>query len=278
MPQQDLSEKVDIMLTPQFYTLKKENLPLKYTFQAKKIAPSLFDGLLGNDTKYDYMVYKEGDVWVFIAYDLYEITTFLQNKGIESDKVGKLFFAQQAVNSFTSPVRLGEKNALVSMNQTMVVIPQTALKETTKTLEIDETFSPQKGLTLQESFHSFISQKQAIGLAVIFVIFSLTFFVEGWRHGKASDALRMEMETLLEKYPSMQSQYTRKSIASKYKMIDKTERDKREIIKKLAAMIFKGVKVDTFKMNTKSFNVRFNCKNAKVAKRLREIAKKQGFA
>jgi hypothetical protein len=41
-----LVESVNVMLTPQFYTLKKEALPVKYAYQAKKIAPSLFEGLL----------------------------------------------------------------------------------------------------------------------------------------------------------------------------------------------------------------------------------------
>ena len=41
-----LAHSVNVMLTPQFYTLKKEELPVKYLYQAKRIAPSLFDGLL----------------------------------------------------------------------------------------------------------------------------------------------------------------------------------------------------------------------------------------
>ena len=277
MPQQHISESVNIMLTPQFYTLKKENLPVKYAFQAKKIAPSLFEGLLENDKTYDFMVYKEENNWVFIAYDLEEITNFLQAKGIGTEQVGKLFFAQQSHTSFSAPVLLGEKNVLRSMDGTMVVVPQSALQENTQTLTIDETFTPKKGITLQESFHSFITQKQALGLASLFIIFSLVFFVEGWRYGSASDSLKEEISILLDKYPSMQSQYTRKNIAAKYKAIDKAERKKRDIIKQLAGMIFKGVKVESFKMDEKSFNVRFSCKDAKVAKRLRELAKKEGF-
>ena len=44
MKQVTLSESVNVMLPPQFYTLKKEALPLRYAYQAKKIAPSLFEG------------------------------------------------------------------------------------------------------------------------------------------------------------------------------------------------------------------------------------------
>jgi hypothetical protein len=71
-----LSDAVNVMLTPQFYTLKKEALPLKYSYQAQRIAPSLFDGLLEEGKHYDYMVWREEEKWVFLAYDLEMITPY----------------------------------------------------------------------------------------------------------------------------------------------------------------------------------------------------------
>ena len=277
MQQQDFSHTVNIMLPPQFYTLKKETLPLKYAYQAKKIAPSLFDGLLEDVDNYDYMVYKEDENWVFIAYDLHEIADFLQSKGIQAEKVGKIFFAQQALDSFTAPVLLGEKDALIAMDGVVVNVPQIALQEDFKVQKINSTFTPKTGVSLEGSFHSVISQKQAIGLAAIFVTFAVLFFVEGWRFSNDSSTIKAEIETLLEEYPALQSQYTRKSIAEKYKTIDRTERRKRDIVKTLAGMIFKGVKVDAFKMDEKNFMVRYRCTDAKVAKKLRELSKKLGF-
>jgi len=277
MPRQALSEVVNIMLTPQFYTLKKEPLPLKYAFQAKKIAPSLFDGLLEDAHRYEFLVYREGENWVFIAYDLEEIAAFLENKGIPAEKVAKIFFAQQALEHFDAPVLLGVKDALVSIDDTVVVIPKAALTETHESKTFDARFTPGSGIALQSSFHSYLSQKQAIGLTVLFTLFALAVFAEGWRYGESSEETKAEIAALVEAYPALQSQYTRKSVAEKYKQIDTQERRKRDMIKTLAGMIFKGVKVDTFKMNDKGFTIRFNCSDAKVAKRLRELAKKLGF-
>ena len=278
MPQQDISETINIMLPPQFYTLKKETLPIKYAFQAKKIAPSLFDGLLEQSATYDYMVYKEEDKWVFIAYDMEEIARFLQSKGIQAEKVSKLFFAQQALHSFETPVSLGEKDALVAMQDVVVNIPKMALQEGASVHEVDESFTPKSGLTLNTSFHSFLSTKQAIALMTLFSIFALVFFVEGWKAGDSSSKIKAEINKLLEENPSLQSQYTRKSIAEKYKGIDSRERRKRDVIKTLAGMLFKGVKVDTFKMDEKTFMIRYHCSDAKVTKHLREIATKLGFS
>ncbi len=277
MPQQAFSETVNIMLPPQFYTLKREALPVKYAFQAKKIAPSLFDGLLEHPEKYDYMVYKEADRWVFIAYDLSAISLFLKSKGIPTTQVAKVFFAQQSCPSFENPVLLGEKDALLAIDGTVVNVPQTALPEGLSPVSFDDSFTPKQGLTLHSASSALFTRKQAFGLAAFFILFSFTFFVEGWRYGSASQTLQDEINGLLEEYPALQSQYKRQSIAQKYRQIDKDERAKREYIKTVGEMIFKGVKIESFKMDNKGFSVRFLCSDAKVTRRLQELAKKEGF-
>ena len=277
MEKQTLDSTVNIMLPPQFYTLKKETLPIKYHFQVKKIAPSLFEGLIEEKEKYEYFVYREGEAWIFIAYNPEEIHTFLESKGIKAEQIGKLFFAQQAGEKFSSPVLLGEKNALISIDDAVVMIPRSALNPESKTVTLDETFTPKQGITLQHSFNSFITAKQALGLSILLVIFALTFFVEGWRYGHASQSMEAEITALLEEHPSLQSQYKRRSIAEKYRAIDSLERKKRDTIKTLSSMLFKGVKVDHFSMDDKGFAIRFKCSDAKVAKHLREYAKKEGF-
>ena len=278
MEKQSLSYSVNIMLSPQFYTLKKEKLPLKYLYQAKKIAPSLFDGFLEDTKKYEYFVYKEEEEWIFIAYDPEAISNFLLSKGIKPEQAAKIFFAQQASDSFTAPVLMGEKESLVSLNNTVVVIPRSAMQENSETLSFDDSFTPKTGVTLQGAHGSVLSKKQTVGLALFFTLFALMFFVEGWRYTNDSQSAHEEMQILLDEYPSLQSQYTRDSIAAKYTMIDKNERKKRDIVKTLAGMIFKGVKVSSFSMNEKVFKVDFICSDAKVVKRLIQLAKKSEFS
>jgi len=150
MPQQMLDTTVNIMLPPQFYTLKKEALPVKYQFQVKKIAPSLFEGLVEKKDEYEYFVYKEDEEWVFIAYNPKEIHDFLESKGILAEQVAKLFFAQQMSHTLKYPVLLGDKNALLSIAGEVVVIPRSALKEESSAITLDETFTPKKGISLVE--------------------------------------------------------------------------------------------------------------------------------
>ena len=272
-----LSHSVNVMLTPQYYTLKKEELPVKYLYQAKKIAPSLFDGLLEEVGSYEYLVYKEEDKWVFIAYNPGQIRSLLLSKGINPEQVGKIFFAQQAAEHFKAPVLLGENEALVALDNTVVVVPQAALDEDAEPIPFTNNFTPKTGITLQGAYGSLLSMKQAFALALVFLLFAGMFFVEGARYSKGSTAIQKEMQELSEAYPSLQSRIQRESIADKYRSIDSKERRKREIIKSLSGLIFKGATLNSLLINDKGFKAQFACSDEKVAKRLSQLAKKEKF-
>ena len=273
-----LVESVNVMLTPQFYTLKKEALPVKYAYQAKKIAPSLFEGLLEEGGNYNYMVSKEEDTWAFIAYDIESITAFLETKGITAEKVSKIFFAQQAVNSFTAPLALNEKEALVVLDDIVVVVPRMALgNEEEPSLIFDNGFTPKSGVSLQGSSSSVLTQKQALWLAAVFMLFAGMFAVEGSRYGGDNASAGAELESLYESYPALQSSYTRQGIVDKYRTIDTNERKKRDAIKAFSGMIFKGVTLTSLHADDKGFQAQFSCASADVAKRVKELAKKAHY-
>lgn len=274
MKQVTLTEAVNVMLTPRFYTLKKEALPVKYAYQAKRIAPSLFDGLLEAGRQYDYMVWKEKEEWVFLAYDLEMIMAFLESKGFALENVSKIFFAQQAVDLFDKPLLLEENEALVSLDDMVVLVPRSALLNEESSLVFDNSFTPKKGVMVQGAYGSILTLRQALMLASIFTLFAIMFFIEGLRYSANAKTGEEEIQKLLEAYPSLQSKYTRESIVAKYKTLDTAERKKREIIKTLASMIFKGVTLASLEIDDKMFKVHFSCKDAEIANRVKELAKK----
>ena len=279
MPRVTLDESVNVMLTPQFYTLKKEALPVKYAFQAKKIAVSLFEGLLEDDVDYEYMVSKEKDTWVFIAYDVEKIGTFLESKGISRQKVAKLFFAQQSVDAFKSPLALSETEALVVIDETVVVVPSMALDEEEQpSLVFDAGFTPSQGVTLKgESTSSVLTQKQAISLAAVFMAFAGIFLFEGTRYGGDSVESEAKLQALYEEYPAFSSSYTRDAELEKYRSIDKNERKKRDTIKAFSGMIFKGVTLTALHVDEKSFKAQFSCIDTEAANKVKALAKKAHY-
>jgi len=268
---------INIMLTPQFYTVKRESLPVQYAYQAKRIAPSLFEGLLENTQEHKYFVDKEEEHWLFIAYDIEKIKSFLTSKGIEIANVSKMFFAEQSIAKFKAPVLLGEKDALVNLEGTMTIIPQVVLQEEEKPMPFDASFTPKKGVALEGRSTSILESTEAYTLAAILALFAVIYFVEGSRYTNENAAQEEEMRLLLEDYPSLQSNYTRESIATKYRTIDKKERKKRDIIKALSHMIFKGSTLTSLVMDDKKFQATFTYTDANIKKKLKDLAKKEKF-
>jgi len=115
--------RYDLMLTPQFYILKREDLPVKYAHQAKKLAPSILDGMMGEGTS-TYEVFREGDQWTFVAYDLQELSSFLEAKGGSIDRVRRIYFAEQAKKAFATPVALNDREALTLVNHVATIVPR----------------------------------------------------------------------------------------------------------------------------------------------------------
>lgn len=278
MGQVNVSHRVNIMLTPQFYTMKKEDLPLRYHYQAKRIAPSLFDGMLDSEGEYDYFVYKEENMWVFIAYNTEEIKNFLVSKGINSAQVSKMFFAQQAYTLFRKPVYLGEKEALFTLEEdhSVVIVPQSVLGETSHSQLFNNSFTPNKGVSLEGEGSSLLNKKQTYVLATLFLLFSGIFFMEGSRYATDTE-MQEKLQLLLDKNPSLQSQYTRESVSAKYRAIDKQERQKRNVVKTLAHLIFKGVTLKTLILTDKKYKAEFICINDKVSQKLQDLAKNENM-
>ncbi len=279
MKQVNISHSVNVMLTPQFYTIKRETIPVRWAYQAKRIAPSLFMGLLDDGKNYDYLVWKEDDEWVFLAYDIESISKFLEKTGFKLSQVSKLFFAQESADAFATPLALGKDEALVLLDKTVVLVPQIALaSDETPSLLFNNSFTPNRnGVSLQQTSGQLLSMKQTVIFTTVFALFTVMFLIEGWRYGSGAKAGEQELQELLEAYPAFQSSYTRDSIAQKYKTIEIVERKKRETINTLAKMIFKGVTLTSFTLNKNSIQVDFSCSDAKVLKRLKGMMEKENF-
>ena len=267
---------VDIVLTPQFYTLKREQVPVRYAYQAKRIAPSLFEGLLESYDGVQYFVYRDGETWVFIAYNPEEIAAFLKSRGILLSQIGKVVFAQQLAASMDGAVKAGEKEALVVLDGNVAMVPLSSLGEV-KTGQIVKSMLPSKGLRLSGTGDTFLSNKQAYWLGAIFVVFGMIWFAEGMRYGKDNHTLQALQEEYYAKYPTLQSSYQRESILQKYRTIEHNERKKRDIVGKIAGVIGKGVTLDHLQIEKKRYSAVFSVENSAVANRLKNALKRIGL-
>ncbi len=269
--------RYDLMLSPQFYVLKREELPIKYAFQAKKLAPSILDEL-ACDSTLTYEVFRDGDFWVFVGYDQQKLAEFLDTKGGSIDKVGQIYFAEQAKENFENPIELNEKEVLAVVNDTVTVVPKQLLGEGEELVGFDDSFRPDKSFRVQRNYSSVITTSQAATLAVLLAILAIAYFAEGYRYHRALIAADDKLENLLDDNPSLRGAYARESIHKKYLALDKEQRAIRERLKAVSRMTGKKIKIDSLMINKNGYKVTLDIpEDPKVVKSLRTIAKDANF-
>ena len=269
---------VEIILTPQFYTFIRENLDIRFAYQAKQIAQSLFDDYLDSNKEYQYHVYKCQNDWCFFAYDIKEIEIFLKTVGIEKHRVSKIYFAQQLSEQLKKPIKLSEKNALITIDDTVTLIPTKLINKDIEYNNLD--LKEQKfnsSVSMGASLDSFISLKDTIILSSLFFILGGIFLVEGNRI-KSSVSTNEEVKTkLFNQYPRYNSAMIRESILNKYRPIDKNERKKRESIKEISKLLSSNSQLEQLIIDKNRIIANIKATNANTANQVSRNAKAKNF-
>jgi len=231
------NKNIDIIITPQFYFFLREELKIKLTYQAKQIAPALFDDYL-DENNYQYYVYKCDNQWCFFAYNIEEIITFLEDKGIKRHQIGKIFFAQELAPYLKEAISLGNKTALKSIDEVVTVVPKRLFENEYEYKVLNLKDIPLKnGVSISSSYSSLIPLKQTITITTLLAILGGIYIFEGMEIRKSIQPDQEKLEALLDKNPKLSSNRIRKSILAQYEPIDKMERKKRDIIDSISKLL-----------------------------------------
>ncbi|MCK4441671.1 MAG: hypothetical protein KAU90_06670, partial [Sulfurovaceae bacterium] len=216
----------------------QEELGIKFAYQAKQIAPSLFEEYLDEQKEYQYYVYKCDNYWCFFAYDIEEITSFLETKGLKKHQIGKIFFVQELAEYIEKAISLGNNTALKSIDGTATILPKRLLEGEYNYQELDiDKISLHNGIAISSSYSSLIPLKQTILVTSLLVILGGIFIAEGMETRNSIQSDREKLELLLDKNPKLSSNRIRKSILQQYEPIDKRERRKRDIIDNISKLL-----------------------------------------
>ncbi len=114
----------DIILSPQFYWVKKVSLPVKRVSDAKRLAESVFEGSLPQGTfSYEVLKADDGD-FIIIAYDREAISGMLAEKSGENAQINGVYFAQTACKDLDTCCSIDEESSLVNLNGLLMQIPR----------------------------------------------------------------------------------------------------------------------------------------------------------
>lgn len=120
----NISESVNVILSPSLYWVKKVSLPVKRLRDVKGLMESLFEDILPNGV-YSYFAYKRDDDFYIFAYEDKLVIDALRNKGITSSQVNNVYFAQSEFSHVTEPIKINETQTLYEKDEILVVVPST---------------------------------------------------------------------------------------------------------------------------------------------------------
>jgi len=277
MPQISTAKEYDLMLTPQFYISKVESIPVKYLFQAIKLAPAILDDLTAG-AEYSYTAIKDGDEWVLIAYDMDEILSFMEDHGVSKSSINKIYFAQQSKEYFLTAIEVDHKSAMVTVNDAVVMLPKEFV-EVDRFARLSEEARPSRGIRAKSgSSSSMIGQMQAIAVAVLLLLLSAGYIAEGMRYSSSLTLLDEQIDTLKSKYPTLKnkSSLVLNSLYKSSHDIDTKQRRIRSVLKDIASLTSKSSKLDSIKIEKNGYEATIST-DKNTIKRLVKYAKSKNL-
>ena len=277
-PISSLDHSIDIILTPQFYTFIREELDVKFNYQAKQIAQSLFDDYLDHSHEYQYHVYKCDSSWCFLAYNIDKIDDFLQTKGIEKHRVSKIYFAQQLIGQIETPILIDDNSALVNIDNVITIVPTKIIDSSIEYNSLDiKSLKLRGGVTMGSSLNSYVSLKETLLLGTIFTILGGISLFEGERIKHSISKENAKLTELLDENPRYASSMVRESILSKYKPIDKIERLKRDSIKDISKLLSNKSELELLTIDKNRIKATIKAQNGATSREIGKYAKKRHF-
>lgn len=225
----DIIEKSDLVLSPEFYWVKKVSLNIKFAYEVKKMAESIFDGLLP-PSSYEYKVYKiKEKEFILIAYDIEHIKEELNCMGVNMGYVDKIYTAQSEFLDVN--VKVDEEFGLVTCNGIVVYSPMKLLN-IKKALHVEELLKEKKlsSNCISHFKNSDSSSKYFNLIASILVLLNLIVFLNIIKLYKDKNQLENYKTAFIEKYNLPITSFQIQGIKDELAFVEKKQTSFREAI------------------------------------------------
>jgi hypothetical protein len=265
---------VDIILSPEFYVLRKEKVAVRRLSALKRIAPSVLAPYINQDASLRYFVFPCREDRCFVAYDPEEIEAFLNEVGIPAEKVGKIYFAQQFENIFEEPVRISSDRMLWTVDGIVTLLPAAAGSDTAMLPQTVQR--PSSGVTFEKTAGG-LSPKMMTILSVAMLLFAAMWMTEGIRYTKGSKILEESYRSFLQHDPKLADRHIRENLLQKYTTLDKIERRKRQIVRDVSKLVSSKTPLKKLQLTKTGYEVRLGCNGTSCADRIAKKMKKMGL-
>lgn len=175
-----IEEPIDIILSPSFYWVRKEELPVKSVYAAKKLVAAIFEPILP-EGNYSYHVVKRDGFFELFAYDDVFIVSTLEAKGIKTSQINAIYFIQNEINTHEKNVSINESVGMLNTNGIWSILPAQYLHDGVPIETIMETIEHPKEKISIDIFKNFVlEESQLYKIIASFVALMIIYGVEHW--------------------------------------------------------------------------------------------------
>ena len=256
--------KSNLILSPEFYWTKRVTLNVNFSYEVKKMAPSLFDGMLPSGD-FEYMVFKiSKNDYIVTAYNLDDIKENLKKLGISISFVDKIYLAQSEFLGNDISLKVNETCGLVSLDGVLVytclnfIDSDILLESVIKNKKLTKNYIYSKQLQNIK-----IEPKQLNMLIWIVLLLNSVVILDIVKTYKSKNQLQVQKEDFIEKNNLPQTSFELKSMQDELQSIDKKQNDLREsiyYINKFKLNKNESFKSIVFSKNKLDYSVKLNSK------------------
>ena len=221
-----LDEKVNIILSPSLYWVKKLSLPLKHAREVRKLLASLFEDTLPV-SDYSYYVYKQDEDFFAFAYEDKVILELLSKQGISSSNVKNVYFAQSELFFIEGAMKINDTQSIYMKNDILILLPCCWIDEK-GTLDLAQITFSKNSISLTQYGH-IIDTKSIYKISAALVALIGIVFAEYFITAQKVEEITAKKDNIFIKNRLKSTMFENRSILKKYRAIYTKQMKLREV-------------------------------------------------
>ena len=231
----NFTKKISIILSPEFYWVRKFEIPVKTETQARHVLPTLFEDILEDISILTYQVIKlEENQFLCFAYDNKRIYELIRKSNIPISNITGIYFAQNECKEFKT-FEIDNLKFMYTSDQILVKVPSTLLNDTMDLKKIINNINLSSNKLQIKLYNNVINSKYYYSLIAIFAILILLNIIKYFDYSNEIKNLEDNLNNTKKVYNLPKSMIQTKSILDKYDKKVDVENKKREAIEYIIA-------------------------------------------
>ncbi|WP_072682462.1 hypothetical protein [Arcobacter sp. LA11] len=221
---------LEIIISPEFYWVRKFEIPVKTETQARHVLPTLFEDIIDDTSTLTYQVIKlEENIFLCFAYNNKKIYETIKTLNIPISNISSIYFAQNECQNFKS-FKVDELKFMYTSEGILIKVPNNLLDDVMDLKKVINNIKLSTYKLQIKLYNDVVNTKYYYLMFLFFALLIVTNIIKYVDFSSQINKNEVAIEKLkkISKLPSSMIQTN--SILSKYDKSIKKENKKREAI------------------------------------------------